>query len=117
MVKKYPYVKELIKISDGSTNVDVDDDPVPPGRKIVIKHWAAIDETSAFTELTLLRKIGKREHELEEQKSPAANTLYWSTNEYHFTEGEVISTRFTGTTSGDVLKVYLDGYWIKVEEE
>jgi len=105
-----PYVKRLTATSDGSTNYDVDDTPVPAGKKIVITHWAAKDSTSAFTALKLGVKRAGYFHELEEEKNPNADTLYWTKSEFHFTEGEVISTRFVGTTSGDKLVVFLDGY-------
>lgn len=117
MVKKYPYVKVLRAVSDGRTDFYVDDEPVPAGRKIIITHWAAINKNHGFTKLTFLRKGHGYDHEFTAWGSPAADTLYWTNWEYHFTEGEVISTRFTGTTSGDELIVYLDGYWIKTEAE
>jgi len=105
-----PYVKRLTATSDGSTNYDVKDDPVPAGYKIVITHWSAKDQDNAFTALKLGVMRSGYFHELEEEKNPNADTLYWSKSEFHFTEGDVITTRFVGTTNGDNLVVFLDGY-------
>lgn len=108
------YVKRFRAVSDGSADYDVDTDPVKPGRKIVITHWSIKDETNAFTDLLLGRYHHGYFHVLEEQPGPQKNQWYWSDREFHFTEGDVIRTRFTGTTSGDILYVHLDGY---MEEE
>jgi len=112
--KRRPYIKRFVKTSDGSTNFDVDTDPVPPGKKVVITHVSAKDETSAFTALQIGIVRKGYFHAKEEEKNPNADTWYWSKSEFHMYEGEKFRVRFIGTTSGDVLHVHIDGYMDEV---
>ena len=104
-----PILFDESKASDGATNVDLEIGPVPPGWTWELRHVSAEDETTASTSLRLGVKRARTFLPLEEQKSPAAATLYSSQDPWHLAPGNSIVARFNGTTSGDVLRLYVNG--------
>ena len=52
-------------------------------------------------------------HWLMSQESPAAGQLYWERWPTFLFRGESLVARFIGATAGDVLNLYLEGwYWV-----
>ena len=104
-----PVLFDAFLQSTGATNEDLELDRVPPGQRWTLHHVAAEDETTAFTSLRLGIKRGTTFLPLEEQKSPAAATLYSSQDPWFLEEGNRLVARFNGTTSGDKLRLYANG--------
>ena len=115
MGKKSEYQKEIVKASDGSTNVDIELDAVPMGYKRTIQNISCEDETTGLTEIRIGYKTRfDRYHWWIEQESPQAGVLYWTDSTKILQEGAVLVIRFTGSTNLDVLAAYVDGYTEKV---
>lgn len=110
MGKKVEYKNEPKETSDGSTNVDIEEEPVELGSKLHIQHISAEDETNAFTYLRIGYVKNGKHHWWVEQKSPSAGTLYWMSDPKVLTGGMALVIRFNGTISGDKLAAYLDGF-------
>ncbi|TKJ25408.1 MAG: hypothetical protein CEE41_04450 [Hadesarchaea archaeon B3_Hades] len=110
MGKKVEYKRELKKVSDGSANVDVVDEEVPPGYKRTIQHLSLEDETTGFTGVRIGYLRRGTYHWWVEEKAPAAATLYWMPYPKVLEEDDVLVIRFTGTSNLDALAVYLDGF-------
>lgn len=104
-----PILFDEFKASGAATNEDLQVGPVPPGQRWTLHHVAAEDETTAFTSLRLGIKRGVSFLPLEEQKSPAAATLYSSQDPWYLESGNILVARFNGTTSGDLLRLYANG--------
>jgi len=84
---------------------------LPPWIKVwCIQTYAFENETSATTEVRAAIQIRDFYHWIFQQENPPAGDLYWFTDDFFLVEGERLTTRFTGTTSGDELHVYITGY-------
>lgn len=103
--------------SDGSTNVILKTDRVPPGEWWKITHVAFEDETTAYTSARVFRRTEQTPAWLSEQLSPPAGVLFWDAEEYWLAEGEEAGVRFNGTTDGDVLTANFSGRRVILEEE
>lgn len=107
---KEDYKEPLSDVSDGSTDVDIESERVQRGERVVLQRISAIDETTAFTRL----RFGVGGHGkpiwFSEQDSPGADNWYWEKEPIHLVEGEFLVARFTGTTTGDQLRLHLLGY-------
>ena len=101
--------------STGATNEDLETHRVPSGQRWVLHHVAAEDKTTACTSLRLGIKRGTTFLPMEEQKSPAADTLYSSQDPWYLEAGNILVARFNGTTSGDKLHLYVNGVATPVE--
>ena len=97
----------------GGASDDVTFGPVEPGRVYTIDELAIEDKTTTVTtEARVLISGHGYDHPVLEQATPAAGTLYWLEGRtLHLFEGETLVARFVGATSGDVLQMYLAGYW------
>lgn len=115
MPHEEPILLESFKASVAATDEDVALPPVPAGWEWELRHVAAEDETTAYTSLRLGIRRGVGLTPLEEQKSPAAATLYSSQDPWHLSAGNVLVARFNGTTSGDRLRLYANGIARRVE--
>jgi hypothetical protein len=114
--KKYPLRIHLGCTSDGSVNVFLTTKPVPPGEVWCIQTYAFENETSATTEVRAAIQIRDFYHWIFQQENPPAGDLYWFTDDFFVIEGERLTTRFNGTTSGDELHVYITGYRMYIKE-
>jgi len=103
MAKKHPFDLKLAKVANAGSN-DLAMDAVEDGRLYCVQHVAIENETSAFTDLRILKAGVGAELLLEEQDSPQAATLYWSTAAVYLTEGQYLVARFSGCTASDRLK-------------
>ena len=98
------------KVSAAATNEDIDLGPVPVGEMWALEHVAAEDETTAATEIRAGIVRGEQFAPLEDQESPAAGVLYTVPDPFYLGPEERLRVRFVGSTSGDKLKVYANGY-------
>jgi len=108
--KKFPFDRTLGKKAAAGSN-DVRMREVETGRLYCIQRVAAENETSATTDLRLIKAGTGDELLLEEEDTLAAATLYWTSDPFYLTEGQYLIARFSGCTASDVLKVYITGWW------
>lgn len=108
--KKFPFDLTLsAKASAGSNDVQMDE--IQSGRLYCIQRVAVENETSATTDLRLMKAGTGGELLLEEEDTLAAATLYFTTDPFYLTEGQYLLARFSGCTADDILKVYITGWW------
>ena len=109
---EHPLMERVTKTSAGGTNEDLEFGPVPTGKVWVIRRLALEDETTDCTSARVLLDRGGVEIYLEEETTVTAATLYWMDNPSPVPENTKVIVRFTGSTSGDLLRAYLTGYQI-----
>ncbi len=113
--KKNPFDDVLtLKASAGSN--DLRTEQVKPGWLWCIQRVGVENETTAYTDLRILKAGRAAELPLEEQDSPQAATLYWMTNAVYLMEGQYVVARLSGCTADAVLKAYITGWKSKTAE-
>ena len=99
--------------SGGASNEDVELGPVPKGLTWVINHVAVEDETTAFTSVRVGVAQANDFRPIEEHIGGVAGELYTVPEPIYVPEGKFLRARFVGTTSGDKLAVYINGYQVR----
>lgn len=117
MGKKVEYKREVHKVSDATTPLDIEFETVREDYKLTVQHISVEDEDSDFTGI----KIGYKTemniyHWWVEEDGPKAGRLYWMHETEVLTEGMVLIIRFVGTTNLDNLQVYVDGFETKMRD-
>jgi hypothetical protein len=107
---RLPLVQDVYKKSAAATNEELKVGPVDPGYIWIVNWFAVEDETTAYTYLRGLIAGGGKDHYLFEERSPLAARLYWSSVPIYVPEGRYLVARLNGTTSGDVLRMYVEGF-------
>ena len=117
MPGQHPFRQRVQKAAAGGTFDEVRFGPILENRLYVIWRVAVEDETSAPTGdiRAYVDGHGYTHWELE-QESPAAATLYWENDRFYLAQGESLVARFTGATAGDVLSLYVEGWWMEPQE-
>jgi len=111
-IRKYPYRRRFTAVATGGTYDYVKSERVPPGEVWVIRSHSFENLSGARgTARGFIDKDGL-EHWLWEQTSPAEDRLYWSEEDMSLTEGERLAVRQATCTSGDELRLLLNGYII-----
>jgi len=106
MISKRLYLKKL------GTGVEyVDDEIVKTGQLLTLTNVAVEDETSALDYVRIGKVTAGYFHIWEEQKSPAAGELVFTTEEHSIREEEHFRCEVKGGAANDVIRVYLEGYW------
>lgn len=106
-----------IRFISASTGTEyIDDDRVKPGYEHIITRIAVENLTNAFTRFRIGVWDGANYQLSEEQKSPAAATLYWTSDPIYLSEGENLRIEKVGGVVGDVIMVYIDGFFRKLSE-
>ncbi len=100
--------------SEAETPLTVDDPKIESGYMAGIMRIAVENETSDYTRLRVGVVSGKIFHPHEEEQNPNADTLYWTSEEFYLGEGENIRIELAGTTSGDRINIYIEGYTARV---
>ena len=93
----------------------IDDDRVKPGYEHVITRVALENLTSALTRFRIGVWDGANYQLSEEQKTPVAATLYWTSDPIYLSEGENLRIEKVGGAVSDVIMVYIDGFFRKVD--
>jgi len=112
--KKLALRLRYIQISAGAATEEVKSESPQPGWQWCIQNAGFEDETSNFSELRILIEGHGYNHWIEEQDNPLAGHLFTLDRDVFLHEGERLVARFSGTTSGDMLAMYLSGYKQKV---
>ena len=95
------------RIGGGATNEDLETSPTPSGYVDRVIHLAAEDETTIATYMRSYVRDGDTYHYQEEQRGVSRGVLYHSTDPLEVPGRWRVGVRFNGTTSGDILAVYL----------
>lgn len=99
-----------MRVCTGDSVQYINDSVVKPADILVIDRVSVENETTAFTKLRVgVYSVGVF-YPLEEQTSPAADTLYWTADEITICEGENLRVELTGCILGDVVSVWISGY-------
>ena len=101
-----------IRFISTSTGTEyIDDDRVKPGYEHIITRVAVENLTSAFTRFRIGVWDGANYQLSEEQKSPVAATLYWTSDPIYLSEGENLRIEKVGGAVSDVIMIYIDGFF------
>lgn len=112
--KKQPFDRVLNLAASAGSN-DLRTERVDPGWLLCVQRVAVENETSAYTDLRILKAGHGQEVLLVEQDSPAAATLYWTDEPFYLTTGQYLVCRLTGCSADDVLAAYVSGWKQKLE--
>ena len=110
-MEKIPYVREMMVLSTGAAEIFMLDNPMITGQWLFIQHDTMEDETNNFTGVLIGQgRDATSVHWWEEEANPVLGVLYWAENMFYVPEGHRVIIRWDGTTAGDTLRAYLDGY-------
>ena len=91
-----------------------DDLRVKPGYEHIITKIAIENISHAMTRFRVGVWDGASYHLSEEQKLPAAATLYWTSDPIYLSEGENLRIELVGAAVGDITAVYIDEFFRRV---
>lgn len=106
---------EVIKGSSAGTTDDLESPQVPQGFILEVRHVAVENRTSGYTRLVIGVADGLSFFQKEEEDSPSANNIYWTSNYFLIPAGKKLRARLSGCTSGDELHMTYEGYLWEVE--
>ena len=115
-MEKIPYIRHLKTVSDGAANFYMLDNPVQTSTWLAVQHMGVEDETTNFDNI----RVGQGRDEFnihwwEDRPVPAAGVIYEFEELFFVQELNRVIIRLDGTTDGDMLNVWIDGYtWEKV---
>ena len=104
-----PYRRRLVLDGTAQTVEEIIMSKLLPDRRLWVLHVLLENETSAYSLAELVVRGRGYDHPIQEELTPQAGRLYWSFDKFLMTEGEFLVARFTGTTTGDRLAMYLTG--------
>lgn len=110
------YRKPIKFTSAGVATEYINDETVKPGYIFMLTRIVVENETTSYTSFRIGVYDGTNYHLEEEQKTPVAGQLYWTTEPIYIAEGENLRVELVGCTSGDIVKVYVDGFFRKLTE-
>ena len=113
--KKQPFDEVIPLVAEAGSN-DVETERVRHGELWCIQRAAVENETTAYTDLRLLKAGRGSELLLAEEDNPEAATLYWIDTPVYLMEGQRLVARLTGCTASDVVKLYVTGWKQKTAE-
>jgi len=113
--KKMPFDLVLTKTASAGSN-DLSAERVKMGRLSCIQRVGVENETTACTDVRIMKVGGWGEFLIAEQDTVVAATLYWYDKPFYLIEGEYLTVRFTGCTADDTLMVYVAG-WDEIRRE
>ena len=109
--------KQLSFVSAGVATEYINDAPVKKNQVLTLTRIALVNQTHSFTSLRVGVYSGGVFYPFEEQSSPAADTLYWTSDELIICSGENLRIELKGCTSGDIVRVYMYGILDKKKVE
>ena len=107
--------KPLRFVSTSTGTEYIDDERVKPGYEHIITRVALENLTTALTSFRVGVWDGANYHLSEAQASPVAATLYWTADPIYLSEGENLRIEKVGGAVSDVIMVYIDGFFRKIE--
>jgi len=109
----HPLARQARLNSGGETNEDIEFGPVPTGKMWVITNLCMVDETTTVTEVRVFLKGFGENHYLLESESLGADDFFSSSAKIYVPEGKSIVFRFVGSTSGDKLAAFVNGFEVE----
>ncbi len=106
---------EVIKGSAGGTYDDLESPQVEPGTILEVRHVAVENRTTAYTRLVIGVADGLSFFQKEEEDSPSANNIYWTSSYFLVPAGKKLRARLTGCTSGNDLHMSYEGFLYEVD--
>ena len=88
---------------------------VKQGRIWHVRIVSVENQTNNFTRLRIIIVDGNVTYSCFEDMSPLAGELYFSDDEIFLREGQQIQAQLQGCTAGDVLVMFVHGYWEDIE--
>ena len=110
------YTKQLYLKKVGTGVEYIDDNLVKTGETIRLTCIACENETTGLTYMRFGKVTAGYFHLWEEQKNPAAGELVYTTEEHWVWEDEHFRCAVSGGAANDIIRVYLDGYYVKGSE-
>lgn len=100
-------------VAVGGTYDDVTFGPVQAGRRYTVERLSIEDETNTLGGDFRLLVLGHGYDHPEMEANTVTNAVrYFMAGEpLRLLEGESLTGRFTGATTGDILRMYFSGYW------
>lgn len=108
-MKRY-FSERLVLVSKGATTEDIKGKVVETATVRTYMRISIENLDNPMTELRVGVDAGGIFHPHEEEDTPAAATLYWSTDELRVFEDDRLQVLITGATTGDRIRVYTQGY-------
>lgn len=110
-MEKIPYIKDLKAVSDGAALFYVQDDPIKSGTWLFVQLITVENETTNFDNIRVGQGTDDSDvHWWEDRPVPAAGVLYEFEPLFFVPDGHRVIVRFDGTTAGDRLRVWINGY-------
>ncbi len=106
---------EVIKGSAGGAYDDLESPQVHQGFILEVRHVAVENRTTAYTRLVIGVADGLSFFQKEEEDSPVANNIYWTSSYFLIPAGKKLRARLTGCTSGDDLHMSYEGFLYEVD--
>jgi len=106
---------EVLKASSAGTYDDLESPLVQPGTILEVRHVAVENRTTGYTRLVIGVADGLSFFQKEEEDSPAANNIYWTSSYFLVPAGKKLRARLTGCQAGDDLHMTYEGYLWEVE--
>ena len=107
---RFPLMRRGFGVGVSQSVVEIEFGPVPTGRIWVITNLAMEDQTTLFASLRVYIKDPGYSHYLIEDVSLLPARLYWHDGEIWVSEGRSLVCQFTGTSTADVLRAYINGF-------
>lgn len=108
--------REMLHLKAAGTAADVlqfpQEGPVERGRRYHITHIAWEDEDTNWTQTRIYVDRSGSTHRFVDDASVTKAIVYALDDEIVLTEGERFCLYFSGATSGDDLRVWLQGFWV-----
>jgi hypothetical protein len=106
---------EVLMGSAAGTTDDLESPQVEPGHFLEVRHVAVENQTTAYTRLVIGVADGLSFLQKEEEDSPAANNIYWTSSYFLVPAGKKLRARLTGCTAADVLRMTYEGFLWEVD--
>ena len=113
--KEHPLDYEFSGKAAAGTN-DVSGPQTPSGRIVCVQRCGVENETSGAADVRVYKAGIGAEVLVAEEDAVQAATLYWFSEPIYLHEGQHLLARFTACTAGDILKVYLTGWYTESRE-
>jgi hypothetical protein len=113
--KEFPIREPIIKVSDGSTYVDLSIKQIESDWKATITRVSVRNQTAAMSSIVIGVESRGSFLPVAAQPLPEANKLYWMTDSFDVFEGEKVTARFCGSSSGNILEANIYGYKSKLK--
>jgi len=102
--------RRITRDSNNATTFNIDDAPVEHGHMQALTRIVVENETSEYDQLRVGVVSGEVFYPLEEEKAPVDDQLYTLHEDIFLSEGEILRCELKGTTVGDRINLYVEGF-------